>query len=189
MDVYDSIKETIDLNIFSCLIPLLLFIFLVGSVFKNRFQTIQVINLVRWFLILYFVIGLVRYIIGPTWITNEIAFSNRATGPYWFAYWLMFFSAAILPFTLFYKKLALKPLYLILIVIFIRIGWYFERFVIFVINIHRDYLPYNGESAFLSLWIKGILIQILQGVFLGIILLGIFEIKKRRKTAHNSKQK
>ncbi len=186
MKIYDTIKEIIDVNIFYCLIPLLIFIIFVEIFFKNRFKTKQVLNLVRWFIISYFIIGFVHYMIGLAFFPKEFAFLNRATGPYKFAYWLMFFLAAIVPFTLFYKKLALKPFYLIFIILNMKIGWYFEHFVIIVTSYHSDYSPYNDSSDLLTSWMKAILMQTLQGFILAIIVLGFFEFIEKRKATHNN---
>lgn len=181
MEIYDSIKHIIDVNIFSCLIPLLLILILIEYFFKKRFKTKQVINLVRWFLISYFLIGIVRYIIGHIFFPDEFIFTNRATGPYYWSFWLMLTAAILFPLSLFYKKLATKPLCLIAIVFFMKIGWYFERFVIIVTSYHREYSPQNSNFDSLLFWIVVVLIQMLQAFIIAVILLGIFEIIERRK--------
>ena len=181
MEIYDSIKHIIDVNVFSCLIPLLLILILIEYFFKNRFKTKQVINLVRWFLISYFFIGIVHNIIGHIFFSEEFSFTNRATGPYYWSFWLMFAAAVLFPFTLFYKKLATKPLYLIAIVFFMKIGWYFERFVIIVTSFHREYSPQITNFDSILFWIVVVLMHMLQAFIIAVILLGAFEIIERRK--------
>jgi len=124
---------------------------------------------------------------------DEYAFIDRATGPYAWAYWMMFLSALILPFTLLIKKLASKYWYVILVAFGMKIGMYFERFVIILTSFHRDYLPENANSEFenentdlIDLFSFGIGIIFLQGLIITILTLGIFEIIKRKKTAHNT---
>lgn len=181
METYDSIKHIIDTNIFFCLIPLLLILILIEYFFKNRFKTKQVINLIRWFLISYFIIGIVHYIIGHLFFPEEFSFKNRATGPYRWAFWLMFTAAILFPLSLFYKKLATKPLYLIAIVFFMKIGWYFERFVIMVTSYHRDYAEETHNFNPFTSWSVIILLQMLQAFIIAVLLLGAFEIIARRK--------
>ena len=181
METYDSIKHIIDVNIFFCLIPLLLILILIEYFFKNRFKTKQVINLVRWFLICYFTIEIVLFAIGHLFFPEEFSFTNRATGPYRWAFWLMFIAAAILPLSLFYKKLATKPLYLIAIVFCMKIGWYFERFVIIITSYHRDYVEETHNFDPFTSWPVIILIQILQAFIIAVLLLGVFEIIEKRK--------
>lgn len=174
--------EIIDVNLFYSLIPMLFTLILIEALFRDQFKTRQVITLVRWFLIFYFVIGLVYYLIGLLRFPNEYAIINRASGPYAWAFWIMFIAAAALPFSLFYKKLAMNPFYLIFLVFMMKIGYYFERFVIMVTSFHTDYSPNNSNDFhWLNFWIISVLLQILKGFIIAIILLGIFELMARRK--------
>jgi len=68
-------------------------------------------------------------------------FINRATGPYAWAYWSMVSCNVISPQIFWFKK-ARQNLKLIFVVsIFVNIGMWFERFVIIVTSLHRDFLP------------------------------------------------
>jgi hypothetical protein len=118
---------------------------------------------------------------------DEYAFINRATGPYAWAYWLMFLLALILPFTLFIKKLASKFWYVMLVAFGMKFGMYFERFVIIVTSYHRDYLTENRNDVLgnrtielIDLFSFGIGMIFLQGLIITILTLAIFEIIKRR---------
>ena len=186
MELYNEIIRIIDVNIIFSLVPLLFVIILIEVFFKNRFKTKQVLNLVRWIIVSYTIVTMIQFLIRIIVFRDEYAFLNRATGPYWWAYWLMFISAAILPFTLLYKKLFSKAFYLLFIAIFMKIGMYFERFVIIVTSFHRDYAPDNERLNLSQYLIIGFLMLILQGFILAIILLGIFELIERKKTVHNS---
>lgn len=72
---------------------------------------------------------------------ERYAFYNRALGPYWWAYWSMMFCNVIAPQFFWFKALRRNILLVWLIVQFPNIGMWFERFVIIVTSIHRDYLP------------------------------------------------
>jgi molybdopterin-containing oxidoreductase family membrane subunit len=72
---------------------------------------------------------------------EQYAFVNRAIGPYAWAYWTMVTCNVIIPQTLWFKKLRTNITYLFIISIFVNIGMWFERFVIIVISLHRDFLP------------------------------------------------
>ena len=190
MDIYKRIIEIIDANLIFCLIPIILTLILVKLIFKNRFETKKVLNLIRWTIIIYTLITWTFYLIGMVTTENpeEYAFLNRATGPYAWAYWIMFLSALILPLTLIIKKLASKFWYVLLVAFGMKSGMYFERFVIIVTSFHRDYLPNNVNTEFdnrnvelIDLFSFGIGMTFLQGIIITIFTLGIFEIIKRKK--------
>ncbi len=72
---------------------------------------------------------------------ERYAFYNRALGPYWWAYWSMMFCNVIAPQFFWFKALRTNIVIVWVIVQFPNIGMWFERFVIIVTSIHRDYLP------------------------------------------------
>ena len=72
---------------------------------------------------------------------EQFAFINRATGPYWWAYWIMVSCNVISPQFFWFRKLRRSPMALFIISIFVNIGMWFERFVIAVTSLHRDFLP------------------------------------------------
>lgn len=69
------------------------------------------------------------------------AFINRATGPYAWAYWIMMTCNVITPQLFWFKKIRTNLVATFIISIFVNIGMWFERFVIVVTSLHRDYLP------------------------------------------------
>jgi molybdopterin-containing oxidoreductase family membrane subunit len=71
------------------------------------------------------------------------AFQNRAFGPYWWAYWIMISCNVITPQFFWFKKLRTNVVVVWVLSIFVNIGMWFERFVIVVTSLHRDYLPAN----------------------------------------------
>ena len=72
---------------------------------------------------------------------EQYAFLNRATGPYWWAYWAMMTCNVISPQLMWIKKLRRNIIFTFILSIFVNIGMWFERFVIIVTSLHRDYLP------------------------------------------------
>jgi hypothetical protein len=193
MELYKRIIEMIDVNLIYGLIPIILTLILIELFLKNRFETKKVLNLICWIIIIYTIITWTVYLIGMALNPDKYAFMNRATGPYAWAYWIMFLSALILPFTLLEKKLAAKFWYVLLVAFAMKIGMYFERFVIIVTSFHRDYLPENGNAELengntelIDLFAFGIGMIFLQGLIITILTLGIFEIIKRKKTVHSS---
>ncbi len=71
------------------------------------------------------------------------AFQNRAFGPYWWAYWIMISCNVLSPQFFWFKKIRTNMVYVFILSIFVNIGMWFERFVIVVTSLHRDYLPSN----------------------------------------------
>ncbi len=72
---------------------------------------------------------------------ERFAFINRALGPFAWAYWIMVSCNVIIPQLLWVKKLRRSIAFVFLMSIVINIGMWFERFVIIVTSIHRDFLP------------------------------------------------
>src|SRR5690554_5278687 len=72
---------------------------------------------------------------------EQYAFLNRATGPYWWAYWAMMTCNVFSPQFMWFKKLRTSIMFSFFISIVVNIGMWFERFVIIATSLHRDYLP------------------------------------------------
>ena len=72
---------------------------------------------------------------------EKFAFINRATGPYWWAYWTMVSCNVISPQIFWFKKLRTNVWVMWVVSIFVNIGMWFERFVITVTSLSRDFLP------------------------------------------------
>ena len=72
---------------------------------------------------------------------ESFAFVNRAFGPYAWAYWIMVSCNVISPQFFWFKSLRTNIPVMFVISIFVNIGMWFERFVITVTSLHRDFLP------------------------------------------------
>ena len=78
------------------------------------------------------------------------AFINRATGPYWWAYAFMMTCNVISPQLMWFRKLRRSLIFTFIISIVVNIGMWFERYVIIVSSIHRDYLPSSWSMHYPS---------------------------------------
>ena len=72
---------------------------------------------------------------------ERFAFVNRAFGPYWWAYWTMVTCNVISPQFFWIKWCRTTPWFMVIICIFVNIGMWFERFVITITSLSRDFLP------------------------------------------------
>lgn len=100
------------------------------------------------------------------------AFINRATGPYWWAYWSMITCNVITPQLFWFKKIRTSVVWSWILSIFVNIGMWFERFVIIVTSLHRDYLP-SSWAMFYPSWVDVALFVGTLGVFFTFFLLFI----------------
>lgn len=87
---------------------------------------------------------------------EQYAFINRATGPYWWAYWSMMTCNVISPQLFWFKKIRTNLAATFIISIIVNIGMWFERFVIIVTSLHRDYLPSSWSMFYPTLYDIGV---------------------------------
>jgi len=95
---------------------------------------------------------------------ESYAFINRFSGPYSWAYWIMMTCNVLTPQFFWFKKIRTNLGITFALSIVVNIGMWFERYVIIVTSLHRDYNPASwGEfhATFIDL-----------GIFIGTI--GIF---------------
>lgn len=86
---------------------------------------------------------------------EQYAFINRATGPYWWAYWIMMTCNVISPQLFWIKKIRTSLWATFILSIVVNIGMWFERFVIIVTSLHRDYLPSSWSMFWPTLYDVG----------------------------------
>ncbi len=72
---------------------------------------------------------------------EQFVFINRAFGPYAWAYWIMVSCNVIFPQFFWFKKIRRSIPIMMVIVILVNVGMWFERFVIVVTSLSRDFLP------------------------------------------------
>jgi Ni/Fe-hydrogenase subunit HybB-like protein len=98
------------------------------------------------------------------YIYEQFAFFNRATGPYWFAYFAMMTCNLVSPQIFWFKKMRRNIYVTFIMSIFVNIGMWYERFVIIATTLARDYLP-SSWSMYSPTWVE-------VGIFIG--SLGLF---------------
>ncbi len=72
---------------------------------------------------------------------EQFAFINRAFGPYAWAYWIMVTCNVVFPQLFWIKKIRRTIPVMFVIAVLVNVGMWFERFVITVTSLSRDYLP------------------------------------------------
>lgn len=87
---------------------------------------------------------------------EQYAFINRATGPYWWAYASMMTCNVISPQLFWFKKIRTNLAATFVISIIVNIGMWFERFVIIVSSLHRDYLPSSWAMFYPTMYDVGV---------------------------------
>jgi len=72
---------------------------------------------------------------------EQESFWLRAFGPYWISTWCMISFNVIFPQLLWIKKLRTNVPFLFVLAFFINLGMWFERYVIIITSLSRDYIP------------------------------------------------
>jgi len=85
-------------------------------------------------------------------IYEAFAFVNRAMGPYAWAYWTMFLCNVITPQIFWFRRLRRSIPVMFVASIFVNIGMWFERFVITVTSLSRDFLPSSWDYFSPTIW-------------------------------------
>ena len=86
---------------------------------------------------------------------EQFAFVNRATGPYWWAYWIMITCNVISPQFFWFKKFRTNAVLIFIVCIFVNVGMWFERFVIIVTSLANDFLPSSWsyfKPTYVDIW-------------------------------------
>jgi Ni/Fe-hydrogenase subunit HybB-like protein len=83
---------------------------------------------------------------------ERYAFINRALGPFAWGYWTMIICNVVVPQFFWFKRIRHHLLIVWILSILVNVGMWFERFVIIVISLHRDFLPSNW-GYYLPTWV------------------------------------
>jgi len=121
---------------------------------------------------------------------------NRLHGPYSWAFWIMMICNVVSSQLLWFKKLRTNLAFTFFISIIINIGMWFERFVIIVISLHRDFLTSSWTMYKPTIVEFGLLIGTLGIFFTSFFLfirvfpvISIFEVKSIMKSAGDKRAK
>ncbi len=101
---------------------------------------------------------------------EQFVFLNRALGPYAWAYWTMVSCNVIFPQLFWIKRVRRSIPLMFAIGILVNVGMWFERFVIIVTSLSRDFLPSSWGYYAPTLYDIGILVGSF-GLFFTLILL------------------
>ena len=101
---------------------------------------------------------------------ERFTFINRAFGPYAWAYWTMVSCNVISPQFFWVKKFRRSIPFMFILSITTNIGMWFERFVIIVTSLHRDFLP-GSWGYFKPTWVDIATFIGTIGLFLTLFLL------------------
>ncbi len=118
-------------------------------------------------------------------------FLNRAFGPYAWAYWIMVTCNVLVPQVFWFKKVRLNLLMLWIASVLINVGMWFERFVIVVSSLSRDFLP-SSWGYYVPTWVDLLTFLGSFGLFMTLFLLflrflpmvGMAEVKGVMPQAH-----
>src|SRR5476651_927795 len=103
---------------------------------------------------------------------EQYTFLNRFIGPYWWAGCMMYGCNVLMTQLMWFKKVRTSiPISWVLSIV-VNIGMWFERFVIIVISLHRDYIP-SSWAMFYPTWIDVSIFIGSIGVFFTLFLLFI----------------
>ncbi|MGY8736826.1 MAG: NrfD/PsrC family molybdoenzyme membrane anchor subunit, partial [bacterium] len=72
---------------------------------------------------------------------EQTSFWLRAFGPYWFSTWCMIVFNVFMPQLLWIKSLRTNLPFLFVLCFFINLGMWFERYVIIITSLSREYIP------------------------------------------------
>ena len=101
---------------------------------------------------------------------ESFVFINRAFGPYAWAYWIMVSCNVLFPQLFWFKKIRRSVPIMLIIAIFVNVGMWFERFVITVTSLHRDFLPSSWGYYVPTMYDIGILLGSF-GLFFTLVIL------------------
>jgi len=103
---------------------------------------------------------------------ESFAFVNRAFGQYAWAYWIMISCNVLVPQIFWSRKLRRSIPVMFIASIFVNIGMWFERFVIIVTTLAKDFLPSAWDYFSPTFWDVALMIGVF-GLFFTLFLLFI----------------
>ena len=104
---------------------------------------------------------------------EKYAFYNRVFGPYWWYWWVgMLFCNTVAPQLFWFKKFRFNIYVVYFVCMCVNAGMWFERFIIIVGGLHRDFLP-SSWGMFYPTWVDIWTFIGTFGIFLSLFLLFI----------------
>jgi Ni/Fe-hydrogenase subunit HybB-like protein len=104
---------------------------------------------------------------------ERFAFWNRVLGPYWWYWWVgMLFCNCLSPQLFWFRWCRRNVLVVYFVCMCVNAGMWFERFIIIVGGLHRDFLP-SSWGLFIPTWVDIWTFIGTHGIFLSLFLLFI----------------
>jgi len=135
-------------RILSGLAFIVILIVIVRKIFRfEKYITIDHIELINKIILVIIIMTWLRLLVDIfiSWyhgyIYEQFAFYNRALGKYWWSYFLVLLMNIVIPLFLFLKKVRRSFFWTFVIALMMNGGMYFERLVILITSMNRDYLP------------------------------------------------
>jgi molybdopterin-containing oxidoreductase family membrane subunit len=98
------------------------------------------------------------------------AVMNRAWGPYGFGYGIMILCNVLAPHLFWLKSWRVTPWKMLIVCLMVNVGMWFERFVIIVASLSRDFLP-SSWKVFVPTWVDLCMLAGSFGLFFTLFLL------------------
>jgi Ni/Fe-hydrogenase subunit HybB-like protein len=95
---------------------------------------------------------------------------NRMKGPYAWMYWALLFCNAVAPHVFWFKRMRTSITALFTVSVIVSIGMWFERFIIVVTSLHRDFLPSSWGMYYPTKWDFGMFLGTI-GLFVSLLFL------------------
>ena len=171
--------ELVDKNLIFCLPPMILTLLLLRALLKNRLPFKKAFAVIRWIILVVTLIAWLAFIALLIIAPDESAMLQRLSGEYKWIYVFLFVSSFLVPLILFNRRLAAKPLVLLVVAIFMRIGWYLERVVVIRNSyLTMDDLPerYYTNVSYAITPLEVYLLSVLQGIVLAVVLVGTLKM-------------
>jgi Ni/Fe-hydrogenase subunit HybB-like protein len=97
-------------------------------------------------------------------------FINRPLGPYGWSFWTLIACNAVSPQLFWFRSLRHNMFVVMFVAMCVNIGMWFERFVIIVISLHRDFLP-SSWGMYIPTWVDLAMFAGSFGLFMTLFML------------------
>jgi molybdopterin-containing oxidoreductase family membrane subunit len=97
---------------------------------------------------------------------------NRLFGLYGWSYWVLIFCNGLIPQLMWFKSMRNNTIVVFIVSLIVSVGMWFERFVIVVGSLSRDYLPSSWDVFIPTFWDYALYLGTI-GLFLSLIFLFI----------------
>ena len=176
------------------MVPIRKWFGLEGLITMKHFDVMSKVMLASGMIVTYGYFGEIFYSWYSASIYEYFLIVNRTVGPYAWSYWALILFNVLIPQLLWFKRFRTNLWVLFIISIAINIGMWFERWVIIVLSLHRDFLPSSWATYTPSFydWATYIgsfgLFFVLFLLFIRLLpMVAIFEVRDLvHKTAHKS---